>query len=208
MKTKIKLAIIGALAFIGAVTSQAQTPSLTGTNGVIATVAGWVSSYNTNLAFADFIGWDGPVFQNNVNIGNELGASYDLWRSQKANNPNGLFFVAPEGRFRQAAVGGALSSENIGGEIGWQKYDFRAGLFGDAVHRENGLTAVTGDGRFGGEIGVFADKMFSVASGAGLFVSEQPDSRSHTPLFGLQLSLSFGNGSGFLGLFGKSATSQ
>jgi hypothetical protein len=207
MKKNITVLFVGALLGLGAVTSQAQTvPSITGTNGILYTLVGWVGSYNTNNAFGDFLGWDGPIYQNQVNVANEIGASYDLYRSAPAFSPSGLFFIAPEARFRQAGIVGVFVSEQGGIEGGWEKYDFRAGIALDGVHRENMLATRTGGGHAALEVLVFADKMFSSASGAGLFAGMDTGDNAHAPVIGVNLNLDFGNGSGFLGLIGVNNT--
>ena len=144
-----KLLLIIGLAALLAGISQAQTntPTPPTVNGLISTFGNWVGSYDTNLTFDDVIIWDGPIYQNHVNIGNEFGISYDVWRqtistnntslASVGNKLGGQMFLAPEARFRQASIAGDLLSEGGGIEFGWMKYDFRAGLFGDLVYLDH-----------------------------------------------------------------------
>jgi hypothetical protein len=167
--------------------------------GLINTFTTFVTTEDTNLAFQDIIVWDGPVYQSQINIANELGASLDVWHSHPAltTADSGTLFAAPEIRLRQGAIAGAFVSENAGGEFGWQIHDLRVGVFADGVYR-NQLTGSQSQ-RLGFEGGVFADKMFGKNSGIGLFLSEQTGSA--IPLIGLNVNLTFGNRQGFLGIF-------
>jgi hypothetical protein len=165
----------------------------------LSSIGKWAGNINTNYHFADVLVWDGPVYLNQVNVANELGGSYDIWHSD--SNPlttNGVIFGALEGRFRQAGIAGTWVSEAGGFEFGWQKCDFRAGLFVDGVYL-NQPAALGSKHRESAEFGVFVDKMLSSASALGLFVADEPDLKY--PLLGANLNISFGNGTGFLGLF-------
>ena len=205
-----KLLLIIGLAALLAGISQAQTntPTPPTVNGLISTFGNWVGSYDTNLTFDDVIIWDGPIYQNHVNIGNEFGISYDVWRqtistnntslASVGNKLGGQMFLAPEARFRQASTAGDLLSEGGGIEFGWMKYDFRAGLFGDLVYLDH-PGAVGRTSHLQGEGGIFAEKMLSKASALGMFISLQTGQKQ--PIIGANLNVSFGNGTGFLGLF-------
>lgn len=210
-KILITLTAMAALLAIG-FTAMAQTnaPTQPSVNGLIGTFSTWVSSYDTNLTYQDFIVWDGPVYQRNVNIMNEFGASYDVWRQTISTNNTGLasagnklggqMFLAPEGRFRQANIAGDWVSMGGGIELGWQKFDFRAGGFVDGVYLNNPeALGRPHSERETAEFGLFADKMMTKATAAGIFISDQL--HQSAPFFGVQLNVSFGNGTGFLGLF-------
>ncbi len=176
---------------------KAQTNSAPPTfPGIGTTLSAWFTSQNTNLAWQDITVWDGPVYLNNVNIANELGGSCDLWRS--GTNTSSILFAALEGRTRQAGIAGTFVSQNLGGEFGWMTYDIRLGCYLDGVYR-NDITVGDAHTRLGVELGAFADKKISANSGLGFFMSYQ--SGQKYPLLGAQLNISFGNGSGFLGLF-------
>jgi hypothetical protein len=203
------LAVVG-LAILFACGARAQTVTNTEPTvpGLISTFGNWVSTYDTNLTFDDVIIWDGPIYQNNVNIGNELGASYDVWRQKISTNNTSLasvgnklggqMFLALEGRCRQASIAGNRVSESGGIEFGWMKYDFRAGLFADGVYIDH-PSAVGVTGHEQAEFGLFMEKMLSKASALGAFISEQTGQKQ--PIIGANLNVSFGNGTGFLGLF-------
>jgi hypothetical protein len=166
---------------------------------IVNTFTSFVTTQNTNLSFQDIIVWDGPVYQSQVNVANELGLSVDAWHSRTAltaTNASTLF-AAPETRLRQGALAGAFVSEAGGGEFGWQIYDLRVGVFADGLYR-NQLAGGQHD-RLGCEGGVFADKLFGKNSGIGLFLSEQTGSA--IPLIGVNVNLTFGNSQGFLGIF-------
>lgn len=194
----------------GAGYSQAQTDTNTQPTvpGLISTFGKWVGSYDTNLTFDDVIIWDGPIYQNQINIGNELGGSYDVWRQKistnntsiasVANKLGGQMFGAVEARLRQASIAGDRLSEAGGLEFGWMKYDFRAGLFSDLVYLDH-PGAVGRSGHIQGEGGLFAEKMLSKSSALGMFISLQTGAKQ--PIIGANLNVSFGNGTGFLGLF-------
>jgi hypothetical protein len=210
--TTLILIAAAALLLLTAVNANAQTDTNTPTpptvNGLISTFGSWIGTYNTNLSFQDIIIWDGPVYENQVNIGNELGASYDVWRQTISTNNTGLasvgnklggqMFLGLEARIRQASVAGARVSEAGGLEFGWMKYDFRAGVFADGVYLDHpSVVGVTGHEQ--AEFGIFAEKMLSPSSALGMFISEQTGQKF--PIIGANLNVSFGNGTGFLGLF-------
>lgn len=184
-----------------AVTNPAPAPSQTAPSigDDISSVAGWLGNINTNYHYQDVILWDGPIYQNQVNIANEIGGSYDVFRSNtNVATSSSLLFGAIETRQRQAGIAGSWLSHGAGGEFGWQRCDFRGGLFIDGVYLDHPST-VGATRHIGIEGGVFADKMLSAASAVGVFVSGQ--SGQKYPLFGANLTVSFGNGTGLLGLF-------
>ena len=78
--------------------------------GTVETVLAWASSVNTNLSYGRVIGWTGPVYQNGVNIADEIGMSYDLYTSSATDG----YFVAAEARFRNAGVLGTIVSAGGG----------------------------------------------------------------------------------------------
>ena len=191
------------------VTPAATNPQAT-VNGLISTFSGWISKFDTNLNFQDVILWDGPVYQNQINIANEMGGSYDFWRQKVSASNTGLasvgnklggqMFGAVEARLRQAGIAGTRLSEGAGGEFGWMKFDFRAGLFADAVYLDNPAAMNTSSkDRIVPEVGLFADKMMTSSSAVGIFISEQLHQKY--PIIGANLNVSFGNGTGLFGLF-------
>jgi len=178
-------------------TSTAQTNTPPTPAGVISTLGAWLGNYNTNLVFQDIIIWDGPIYQNQINVANEIGASYDVFRSKPLSN-GGDIFVAPEGRFRQAGIGGVWLSESGGLQFGWMKFDFRIAGYCDGVYLNN--PQATGvNQREQVEFGAQAEKMLTPSTAVGMFVGGQ--TRHSYPIFGVNLNVSFGNGTGFLGLF-------
>ena len=208
MKTKLVFAALALAAFTFTARAQTNAPIVPTISGLTSTFSDWISSYNTNYSFQDALVWDGPVYQDQVNFGNELGGSYDFWRQNISTNNSGIAgianklsgqcFGAIEGRFRQAGITGSWVSMAGGGEFGWQKYDFRAGVFADGVYLNN-PSAMHVSHRGTAEIGIFADKMMASSSAVGLFISQQIFQKS--PIIGANLNVSFGNGTGFLGLF-------
>ena len=209
-KTLFTLTAVAAMLAIG-FTAQAQTNNTLPTiGGLISTFSAWVSSFDTNLSYQDFIVWDGPVYQKNVNIMNEFGASYDVWRQKISTNNTSLasvgnklggqLFLAPEGRFRQANIAGDWVSMGAGLEFGWMKYDFRSGVFVDGVYLNNPeALGRPHSERETAEFGLFADKMINKATAAGIFISDQV--HQSAPFFGVNLNVSFGSGTGLFGLF-------
>ena len=208
-KILFTITAMAALLAIG-FTARAQTnaPIIPTPSGLATTFSEWVGSYDTNLSFQDIIAWDGPLYQNGVNFGNELGGSYDFWRQDistnntgaaaMANKLSGQLFGAVEGRFRQGGIAGNWVSMAGGAEFGWQKYDFRAGLYADGVYLNN-PSAMNVSHRETAEVGLFADKMMTRSSAVGIFIGEQIFQKA--PIIGANLNLSFGNGTGFMGLF-------
>jgi hypothetical protein len=168
--------------------------------GTLETVASWATTINTNYYFPDVLLWDGPVYQKGVNIANEVGGSWDLWRQNAGTNAGSTLFAGLELRARQGAVGSAFVSENFGGEFGWINHDFKVGVFADGVYRSDAALAAADGGRMAGEFGLFADKMLSPGSAAGVFVSIQTGDA--TPLVGANLNVTFGSVTGFLGYLG------
>ena len=81
MKNKIKILIGVAALVLATVTAQAQTNTPPTLQSEGSTALTWATTINTNYSFADMILWDGPLYENGVNIANELGASYDVWHS-------------------------------------------------------------------------------------------------------------------------------
>ena len=209
MKSILKLTLAAMLCVAG-YQSHADTnaPIAPTVGGLTSTFADWISTYDTNLSFQDFIVWDGPVYQSGVNIANELGFSYDFWRQGISTNNTGVaaignklsgqLFGAFEGRFRQGGIAGNWVSMAGGAEFGWQKYDFRAGLYANGVYLNN-PSVMNVKHRETAEVGLFADKMMTKASAVGIFIAEQIYQKS--PIIGANLNVSFGNGTGFLGLF-------
>lgn len=174
--------------------AQTNTPPTLSSEGSMA--LSWATTINTNYSFADMILWDGPLYENGVNVANELGASYDVWHSKVVpNNSTGTLFAAPEVRFRQAGIGGIFASESGGAEFGWMKGDFRIAGFVDGVYLQNPSVFNTSS-RGGAEFGLQAEKLFSATgSGAGAFFS-MPTYQSR-PIIGASLTLSFGTIGGF-----------
>jgi hypothetical protein len=183
-----------------AVSARAQTTTTTPTiPGLTSTFATWLSSYDTNLTFQDVIVWDGFIYQDGVNTGNELGISVDLWKSKPLKN-EGKLFTGLECRFRQASIAGLNLSEGIGAEFGWTKFDLRVGVFGDYVYLHDPEAVGRPANRHStAEFGIFADKMLSSSSAVGIFISQQLEQNSQ--VVGANLNVSFGNGSGLFGLF-------
>jgi hypothetical protein len=183
-----------------AATSRAQSSNTPPSIGdILSTGAGWIGNINTNYHFQNAIVWDGPIYENQVNVANELGASYDLWHSDtNSMTTNGILFGAIETRQRQAGIAGTWLSHGGGAEFGWQKCDFRGGLFIDGVYLDH-PSSVGASSHLAGEVGLFADKMLSSASAVGIFVAGQ--SGQKYPIIGANLNVSFGSGGGFLGLF-------
>lgn len=199
MKTKLMFAMAVAALWLAAGTAQAQL-GIFGTNGVLAEVEGWAGSYNTNNLYGNILIWDGVVLQDQIAVGNELGASWDIYRTAPANSPSGFAYFAAEERFRQAGIAGSLLSEAGGAEVGWTKYDFRAYGFMDGVHRENAAATSTSGGHVAMEVGVGFDKMMGAAGGLNTFISWQTGDHSKAPFIGASMEFGFGNGTGFLGL--------
>lgn len=185
-----KLTVILMMAAVILTAGKLQAQSLFGTNGVITTAALWASSVNTNYSYADLVAWDGPIYQNQLNIANELGASYDLWHSvNEPNNMDGTAFVAPEGRFRQAGIAGVLASGSGGLELGYMKGDLRVLGFADFVYFNN-PTLLNAPDRYAYEIGGQVEKMLSPNTAAGVFVSFQEHQKY--PIVGINLNVTFG----------------
>ena len=90
-KTQFTLLATAALLAVGLAT-QAQTTTNTDPTvpGLVSTLGNWVGSYDTNLTFQDIIVWDGPIYQNHVNVGNEIGGSIDIWKQKLGTNNVGL----------------------------------------------------------------------------------------------------------------------
>ena len=208
-KTQFTLLATAALLAVGLAT-QAQTITNTEPTvpGLVSTFGNWVGSYDTNLSFQDITIWDGPIYQNHVNVGNEIGGSIDIWKQKLGTNNVGLasvgnklggqMFLAGEARIRQASIAGLNLSEGGGLEFGWTKCDFRAGGFGDLVYL-NHPDDLKSQSHITGEFGVFADKMLSKSSAMGIFISQQIGQKSQ--IIGANLNVSFGNGTGIFGLF-------
>lgn len=172
--------------------------------GVGSTIGGWLTSENPTNRYQDVLAWTGPLYQNGAPIASETGGSWDLWRSAGTdyypftgtNAASATLFAGPEIRGRFSAPG-AISSQ-FGPEFGWQQNDVRLGVAVDFVYR-NSTTGDISNTKKRFEFDFFGDKMVSQNAGLGLLVGFQQHERY--PLFMPTLSLSFGNGSGFLGLF-------
>ena len=165
----LRLLFVLFVSFCSTLLASAQTSTNTPPTipGISTTVSQWFTSQNTNLTWQDVTIWDGPVYLNNVNVANEFGGSYDLWRS--GTNANSILFAAVEGRTRQSGIAGTFVSQNAGAELGWMAYDVRLGAFLDGVYRNN-TTIGDAHTRLGVELGLFADKKLSQNTGLGFFI--------------------------------------
>jgi hypothetical protein len=155
--------------------------------GLLTSLSSYVSSRNTNFTYQSALIWTGPVWENQINFGNELGASYDFYQS---NLTNGIF-ASVESRTRTAGIAGTFVSEGVGLEGGWLSYDVKIGVFLDGVYKVPEKSGAA-------EFGLFGFKLMTPNTGVGLFASWQTG--QHYPIIGGQLNLSFGSGNGFLGL--------
>jgi hypothetical protein len=199
--TRLILTIAAGLLLVAAVNARGQTITNTAPNipGLTSTLGNWLSSYNTNFTFQDIVIWDGPIYQDGVNVANELGGSVDLWKSKPIKN-GGSLYVAVEARFRQASVGGLNLSEGGGIQLGWTKYDFKIGLFGEVVYLNHpDEVGLPPDRHLTGEFGIQAMKMLSPSVATGIFISQQIYQPAQ--IIGVNLNVSFGNGTGVFGLF-------
>lgn len=202
-----KILIIGIALAAMVINVEAQT-NVQGTiqtiEGFGNTIGGWFTSENPANRFQDVQTWAGAVNQNNAPVANEVGASYDLWRQHAdyfpytgATNQNkSSIYAALEGRVRDSQIG--VMSVGVGPQIGWMQNDIRIGLFLEPVYR---LDMKRSKFRFEG--GLFAEKMLTANTAVALMLSQQTHEK--VPFVGAQFTVSFGNGSGFLGLFNKSA---
>lgn len=210
---KIKSALFG-VALLAATVIHAQTinPVELETNGTLSlvqgvgtTIGGWFTSENPANRFQDAQTWAGVVNQNNAPVANEIGGSYDLWRQKQdyfpyttaTNQSSTTVYLALDGRVRDAQIG--IMSIGVGPQFGWMQNDVRIGVFVEPVYRLDQKHS-----RFRAEFGLAAEKMLTANTAVGLLVSQQTHEK--TPFFGGQFSVSFGNGSGFLGLFNKIKT--
>lgn len=197
MKNKIKILIGVAALVLATVTAQAQTNTPPTLQSEGSTALTWATTINTNYSFADMILWDGPLYENGVNIANELGASYDVWHSTVVpNNSTGTLFAAPEARFRQAGIAGIFGSESGGMEFGYMKGDFRIAGYVDGVYLQNPSVFNTSS-RGGAEFGLQAEKLFT-ATGSGAAVFFGMPTYQSRPIIGASLTISFGTIGGFL----------
>lgn len=186
--------------------TNAQT-TITTIQGLGSTVAGWFTSENPANRFQDVQTWAGAVNQNNAPVANEVGASYDLWRQHAdyfpytgATNQNkSSIYLALEGRERNAQSG--VLSIGAGPQVGWMQNDIRIGLFVEPVYRLDQKHS-----KYRAEFGLMAEKMLTANTAVALMLSQQTHEK--IPFVGAQFTVSFGNGTGFLGLFNKSAPAQ
>jgi hypothetical protein len=193
---KFKIAIIAALfAAVGTVLAQTNTiPS------AVNTIGGWLTSENTNLFFQDAVLTVGPV-NNTYATASETAAYLDLWRGagNSVTNHSGGLYAGIETRIRNSSVAGAFVSEAFGGNFGYCQNDVKLGVYADGIYRSIENFWGGDNSRAGAEFGVQASKLMSSTAGVSLFVGYQTGLK--TPIFGGELNLTFGNGSGFLGMF-------
>lgn len=192
----------------GSVTLTTNAPSggdnIPTVQGVGTTVGGWLTHENPTNRYQDVLTWTGPLYQNGAPIANETGGSYDLWRSSKTgyypftgtNSANSSLFAGAEVRGRFSAPG--LVSTQAGPEFGWMQNDVRLGVSIDFVYHSS-TTGDVSNTRKRWEFDFFADHMVSQNAALGLVVGFQQHEKY--PLFLPSVSISFGNGSGFFGLF-------
>lgn len=171
-------------------------------SGVGTTIGGWFTSENPNNRYQDVQTWAGAVNQNNAPVANEVGASYDIWRQHgdyfpytgATNQNNSSIYAALEGRVRDSQVG--IMSIGAGPQVGWMQNDIRIGVFAEPVYRLDQKHS-----KYRGEFGLMAEKMLTANTAIALMLSQQTHEK--VPFIGAQFTVSFGNGSGFLGLFNK-----
>jgi hypothetical protein len=207
MKTKSTIILTVLTGILIAMQGRAQTNTQTTIQtiqGVGSTIGSWFSSENPANRFQDAQTWAGVVNQNNSPVANEVGASYDLWRSESkyfpytaaTNQPSTSLYLALEGRERTSGVG--IMSAGAGPQFGWMQNDIRIGVFVEPVYRLDQKRS-----KFRAEFGLTAEKMLTPNTAIGLLLSQQTHEK--TPFVGGQFTVSFGNGTGFLGLFNKAA---
>jgi len=180
--------------------AQSTTNAAPSVPGFVTQFGDYLTTVNTNYNYQPVSMWTAAVYQNNVNVSDEVGVSWDLWEQ----NVNGGLFAAVESRTRNAGIAGTVVSEGGGMEFGYMKYSLKVGVFGDGVYVTSQAATLTSKAKGGygaGEVGLFVNQMFSSTAGAGLFVSLQTGARPLYPLIGANLNFSFGNGKGLLGLF-------
>lgn len=210
-KSLVILTLLTTLAIFTTVTCKAQTNLISGTNtyqqivGTGTTIAGWFSSENPANRYQDVLFWSGAINQNNATVANETGGSWDLWRQNAgyypytgSNTVDSTLFAAVETRTRMAGIGGTLLSQGVGPEFGWMQNDIRLGVFVEPVYRFS-VAGSPSTAKTRAEFGLFGDKMVSQNAAVGLMISFQTGERY--PFIGGDMSISFGNGKGFLGLF-------
>jgi hypothetical protein len=149
----------------------------------------WGTSVNTNSMWQPATAWTCPVWNAaGSTIANETGASYAL----QFGDPQNGFFAGPETRIRAAGTPGTLVSTGGGARVGYEYYDIQVGGYLDG-----GYGSLLNRGYF--EAGGFFDKMLTQNTATGIFGGW--NSASHGWLFGGNLTITFGNGSGVLGMF-------
>jgi hypothetical protein len=177
--------------------AQAQTNTTPTLGGLASTITGWIGNINTNYSYADVILWDGLIYENQLNVANELGGSYDLWHSVVVpNNSTGTLFDSVEGRFRQAGIAGVFASEQGGDEFGYMKGDFRIFGYVDGVFLQNPQVFSGSSHKGAWEVGLQAEKMFSQNMAGAIFIGMQEHQKY--PLIGVNITVTFGTIGGLL----------
>ena len=199
---KIKSVLLGVALLTAATVTHAQTTNQTTVQtieGFGSTVGGWFTSENPAQRYQDAQTWAGVVNQNNSPVANEVGGSYDLWRSETkyfpytglTNQPATSLYLATEGRVRSAQPG--VLSIGIGPQFGWMQNNIRIGAFVEPVYRLDKKHS-----KYRAEFGLTAEKMMTANTAVDFFLSLQTHEK--VPFVGGAFHVSFGNGTGFLGL--------
>jgi hypothetical protein len=89
----------------------------------------YFTSVNTNYTFSRFLLWNGMNYQNNVNISDELVASFDVYAP--TNCYQGGLTASLEGGMRNSGIAGTVVSGQGGAGLNYNYYDTRIGLYAD-----------------------------------------------------------------------------
>jgi hypothetical protein len=152
-----KLILIALVAVFTASYSQAQvitnTTFASPYQNIISSATEYLTTINTNYQFAPLLLWDEVNYQNQIDISDGIGVSYDIYQPAGCYgtiNTNGVtkggFTGSVEAGIRNIGIAGQVCSGQGGFGLNYNLFDVRAGLYIDG-----GYNAI--DSKAFGEVG-------------------------------------------------------
>lgn len=167
-------------------TAQAQTNTVTPVQSIFQSFSSYLLDVNTNWGFNSFLIWNEVDYQNQIDISDGLGASYDVLHP--ANYVvSSAASLSLEAVMRNIGVAGRLASGQGGIGVNWNHYNIRIGGYADGGYNETWHKAYC-------ELGVRVLKKPTPNTFLGVGLSydlPQLDSQQNYPLVGVFGGISF-----------------
>lgn len=122
---------MAALLAIGfTVGAQTNPPPPSTPQNFVQSAIGFIGTVDTNMAFAPFLLWDEVNYQNQVDVSDGLGVSYDVLKPASYYAP-GVFSLSLEAVMRNIGVAGQIAGGQGGLGANWNYYNIRIGAYAD-----------------------------------------------------------------------------